>query len=122
MLFGGLIARWRSSRRRRGALRAARRELDRLFFETPELLPAARLSPKHRGRVNILESDLDEHGSVTRILFGIVRHPKAHPLAPRGDEVLELIEYLPAENRLGNVGARNLTRRPPGRDGVGEGG
>lgn len=122
MRFGGLIARWRTSRRRRSALRAARRELDRLFFETPELLPAARLSPKHRGRVSILESDMDEHGSVTRVLFGIIRHPKPHPLAPRGDEVLELIEYLPAERRLGNVGARNLTRQPPRRGRGGEGG
>ena len=79
-----------------------------------ELLPKARLKRHHRHRCSVLEVELSESGAVARLLFGIVRHPKAHPLAPRGDEVLELIEYRPAAGSLANVGSRNLTRRPVG--------
>jgi hypothetical protein len=46
------------------------------------------------------------------LLFGIVRHPKTHPLAPRGEEVLELLEYRPREETLEVTGGANLSRRP----------
>jgi len=42
-----------------------------------------------------------------------VRHPKPHPLAPRGDEVLEALVYRPAEGTIEVAASRNLTRRGP---------
>ena len=101
------LARWNARRR---ALAAARAALDELFTRRPELLAAGRLKPHHRGRATILEFECEADGDVRRVLFGIVRHPKAHPLAPRGDEVLELLEYHPLEGTLAVVGSRNLTR------------
>ena len=112
MVFSRIGAMWRSHRRKSAELRAARRALDALFGERAELLPQARLKPKHRGRAVVLEIEVDGELEASRVLFGIVRHPKAHPMAQRGEEVLELIEYLPAEGRLAVVGARNLTRNP----------
>jgi len=106
------LARWNARRR---ALAAARAALDELFTRRPELLAAGRLKPHHRGRATILEFECEADGDVRRVLFGIVRHPKAHPLAPRGDEVLELLEYHPLEGTLAVVGSRNLTRTRDGR-------
>ncbi|MCU0223793.1 MAG: hypothetical protein MUF27_06940 [Acidobacteria bacterium] len=103
------LARWNARRR---ALAAARAALDELFARRAELLAAGRLKPHHRGRATILEYDVAPDGGVRRVLFGIVRHPKAHALAPRGDEVLELLEYRPPEGTLAVVGSRNLTRDP----------
>lgn len=82
------------------------------MFLRRDLLEQARLAPRHRGRVVVLESDVVDPGEVTRVMFGIVRHPKAHPLAPRGEEVLEIIEYDVAAQVLKVVGGRNLTRNP----------
>ena len=107
------LARWNARRR---ALAAARAALDDLFARRPELLAAGRLKPHHRGRATILEFEPEVDGSVRRVLFGIVRHPKSHPLAPRGDEVLELLEYAPHEGTLKVIGSRNLTRHPDTRD------
>lgn len=100
--------RWRQSARLR---RCAQRRLDELFFVHRELLAAGRLEPHHRSRISILEIDPGPDGSVERILFGIIRHPRPHPLAPRGDEVLELLDYFPDQRRLSMAGSRNLTRR-----------
>ena len=101
------LARRRASARR---LRAARGELDRLFLD-PSLLAQGRLKPHHRHRATILEIEGPGDGPIERVLFGIVRHPRSHPLARRGDDVLELLEYRPAERTLRVVGATNLTRR-----------
>lgn len=98
----------RAEARRRRAL--GLEALDRLFLERSELLSQGRLKRHHRNRCNLLEIDLDENGAVERLLFGIIRHPKTHPLAPRGEEVLELLEYRPGEGTLQVAGSRNLTR------------
>ncbi len=108
----GLRAWWGRRRAARRRDRAARVELDRLFAD-PRRLAAARLAPRHRHRVSLLEVDAAEDGTLVRILFGIVRHPKPHPLAPRGDEVLELIEFVPPDGVPRNVGGRNITRLGP---------
>lgn len=105
-----LLAWWRTRRSEAKRLTRARRELDELFFRRPEVLAGGRLKPHHRGRATILEIEEGKDGAVERILFGIVRHPKPHPLAPRGDDVLELIEYWPRENRLTVAGSKNLRR------------
>jgi len=110
------LERWRTARRKAAAARRDRREaaalLDALFFQRPEVLAQGRLAPHHRARVNLLEIRRGADGAVIRILLGIVRHPKSHPLQTRGEEVLELLEYRPSEGRLEIVGSRNLTRRP----------
>ena len=109
-MWKGLADWWkrRKDARRRRAL--GLEALDRLFLERSELLPQGRLKRRHRNRCNLLEIDLDDGGEVERLLFGIIRHPKTHPLAPRGDEVLELLEYRPREGTLQVAGSRNLTR------------
>ena len=114
----GMVWRWwsrlREKRARRREERARRqagwRVLEQLFREKPAVLAQGRLKPRHLNRVHLLEVDLDQHGVVTRLLFGIVRHPKAHPMAPRGEEVLELLDYRPAEETLEETGGANLTR------------
>ncbi len=103
----GALSRWRHQRRLRSQ---ARREIDRLFAGPPSLLTQARLSRHHRHRIHLLECDARDEGEIERLLLGIIRHPRSHPLAPRGDEVLELIEYFPREGRLKNIGGANLTR------------
>lgn len=99
---------WRENARRRRAAAAA---LDELFRAHPELLALGRLGAHHRRRVNILEVETSADGEVESILFGIIRHPKAHPLATRGEEVLELLLYCPRRRSLELVGGGNLTRR-----------
>jgi hypothetical protein len=107
-----LLGRLRAGRRRRAA---AARALDRLFASS-EAMRRARLAPRHRSRIVVLELDLAGDGSEgpdrpERLRFGIVRHPKRHPLAPRGDEVLEIHDWWPDEGRIECVGSRNLTRQ-----------
>ncbi|MCE5245698.1 MAG: hypothetical protein ABFD84_04720 [Candidatus Polarisedimenticolia bacterium] len=87
--------------------------MDELFAERPELLAQARLAPRHRARLILLDVETDERGAVAAVLLGIVRHPKPHPLAPRGDEVLEALVYRPAEGTIEVAASRNLTRRGP---------
>ncbi len=99
---------WREDVRRRRAAAAA---LDELFALRRDLLSRGRLRPDHRRRLNVLEVETDASGGITYILFGIVRHPKTHPLAPRGEDVLELLLYRPRESSLEVVGGGNLTRR-----------
>jgi len=106
------VALWRA--RRRG-LAAARKALDELFAARPDVLEEGRLKPHHRGRATILEYDVDPSGGASRVLFGIVRHPRAHPLASRGDDVLELLEYRPREGTLVVAGSKNLTLQREGR-------
>ncbi len=107
----GWFARWRERARLE---RAARAEVDALFADAG-LLDQARLKPRHRHRINVLEIDAAPDGRVARLVLGIVRHPRAHPLATRGDEVVEILEYLPAERRVTVIGARNLSRNPASR-------
>lgn len=111
MVWHRLTAWWERTRAVRQRRRAGWRELEALFTSKPKVLEQGRLRPHHAGRVNLLETELDDEGNVTRLLFGIVRHPKPHPLAPRGDEVLELLEYRPQEERLEVAGSSNLSRR-----------
>jgi hypothetical protein len=103
---------WRNRRKaERERRRAGWRALEELFASKPEVLGQGRLKPHHANRVHLLETDLDREGRVVRLLIGIVRHPKSHPLAPRGEEVLELLEYRPNEETLKVTGGANLTRR-----------
>lgn len=96
--------------------------MDELFADRPELLAQARLAPRHRARLILLDVETGEGDAVAAILLGIVRHPKPHPLAPRGDEVLEALVYRPAEGTIEVAASRNLTRRgPPDRARTGEG-
>lgn len=98
---------------RRRAARERAREAERLvdaIFADAELMAQARLAPRHRARLQLLEIACDAEGAIESLLLGIVRHPKAHPLAPRGEEVVEILQYVPRERTLTNVGSRNVTR------------
>lgn len=81
-----------------------------MLFRDSERLAAVRLRPHHRSRATILEVEPGPGGRPVRIVFGIVRHPKSHPLAARGEDVLELIEYEPPGAPRVLLG-RNLDRR-----------
>jgi hypothetical protein len=98
------------SRERRRLRREAERLLDELFSSRPATLAQGRLAPRHRHRISVLEIDVDGQGAVDALLLGIVRHPKSHPMAARGDEVAEVLLYRPREQTLANVGSKNLTR------------
>jgi hypothetical protein len=105
------LARYWASRREEARRRErASRELDRLFDERPDVLREGRLRARHRRRLVILEIEEDE-GRISRLRVGIVRHPKAHPMQPRGEEVLEILDYHVEPPRIEVVGSRNLTRR-----------
>lgn len=127
----GWFHRWRDHRLRRRERRRlhaeARRALDELFHSRPGVLQQGRLRPDQRGRCLILEVDPApggggdeglEHGGAARgnpaplaaVRFGIVRHPKSHRWAPRGEDVLEVLEYRPRPGTLRLVASRNLTR------------
>jgi hypothetical protein len=106
----GLAARWKAWRARAGQRRAAHRLLDELCTQ-PDVLSQARLRAHHRHRLVILEIE-PELAPIERLRLGIVRHPKSHPLQPRGEEVLEILDYRPGERTLEVVGSRNLTRAP----------
>ena len=117
MIWARLVSRLQDWRKRRQTDRAARHALDILFSAPNPVLEAGRLRPHHRRRINLLDVESDSQNRPTLIVFGIIRHPKSHPLAPRGEEVLEVLEYRPREATLKVVGARNITRRgngPPG--------
>jgi hypothetical protein len=98
------------SRERRRLHREADRLLDELFSSRPAALAQGRLAPRHRRRISVLEVSVDADGAVDALLLGIVRHPRAHPLATRGEEVVELLLYRPRAGSLENVGSRNLSR------------
>jgi hypothetical protein len=119
MVWRRLAGWWKQRREERARRSAGWQALERLFGEKPAVLSQGRLKPHHLHRVHLLEVDLDDGGVVTRLLFGIVRHPKAHPLAPRGEEVLELLEYRPGEETLEVTGGANLTRQRRSSGGVG---
>ncbi len=106
-MFERLRQLWAARKRRR----RAEILLDHLFAVPNDVLAQGRLRPKHRGRIHLLEIEDDDEGQISRLLLGIVRHPRTHPLAPRGEEVLELLEYRPDEGTLENVGGANLARR-----------
>ena len=107
MPFARITAMWRSHRRKSAELRAARRALDLLFTDKARLLPQARLEPKHRGRAVVLEIEVDDDLEASRVLFGIVRHPKSHPMQPRG-EAGDWLEMPP----LPRAGVRRRSPRP----------
>ena len=96
---------------RRRRRREAESLLDELFDSRPGVLEQGRLKPHHRHRVSVLEWTEGADGRIAVLVLGIVRHPKAHPLQPRGEDVLEILEYEPEAGRLRNVGSRNITRR-----------
>lgn len=114
MTWARLVSRLQDWQQRRRVHRAARHALDVLFSAPNPLLEAGRLRPHHRGRINLLDVESDSQDRPTLIVFGIIRHPKSHPLAPRGEEVLEVLEYRPLVPALTVVGARNITRRGDG--------
>ena len=84
--------------------------LDDLFLRQ-DLLRQGRLRPDHRRRVVVLEQELDAALTVLRLRLGIIRHPKAHPMQPRGEEVLEILDYDVASGTIEVAGSRNLTRK-----------
>lgn len=100
------LERRRQKRREAQAIEAA---LDSLF-EKPELLDSARLSRRHRRRLAVLEVAWSDGGAPEEIVLGIIRHPKAHPLAQRGEEVLELLIFRPGDPSLEVARGVNLTR------------
>jgi hypothetical protein len=106
----GFFKRWQERRRERGAIETC---LDALFMR-PELLRQGRLRPDHRRRVVVLEKELDDEQQVKSLRLGIVRHPKAHPMQPRGEEVLEILDYDVVNETIEVAGSRNLTRKGKG--------
>ena len=103
---------WRNPERRRW--REARSRLDGLFREQPELLKGTSLRPKHRGRTQILQVE------DSRIVFGILRHPRPYAFSRQFHEVVEIWCFDSAEQRRERLEGHNVTRErggdgePPG--------
>lgn len=96
---------WLERRRRE---RRARRLVDQLF-RTPELLEGTSLRPRHRSRWVVLGHE-EREGSIVRVRFGVVRHPRPYPFSSQHHRVVELYDYDVEGCKVRVVRGINLTR------------
>lgn len=99
------VARWF---RRRRTFKEARRLLAAAFRD-PQILRGTSLQPRHASRWVLLDADAEE-GSVVRIRFGILRHPRPYPYSRQCHKVLEHYLYDVKAGRIERLGGLNLTR------------
>lgn len=110
----GFTAWWRQFRAKRRRRREARRLLAALF-DRPDIRVVSSLRPDHRSRAVLLGYE-GEGGDVTRLRFGIVRHPRPMPLRGVHHEVIEVYRYDVRTGKVEVVSSHNVTRRgAPGR-------
>jgi hypothetical protein len=104
------ISAWLS---RRKVEKAARRILAAALRD-PDVLRGTSLRPRHGARWVIL--DLEEReGTVSRIWFGILRHPRPYAFSPQSHKVIERYLYDVEARRITRMGGHNVTRSS-GRD------
>ncbi len=99
------LRRWRE-RRRRG--RRARRLLDELF-RRPDLLSGTSLRARHAGRWIHLGEEVED-GEISRIDFGILRHPRPYAFSRQSHKVIEYYTYHVREGRVERRQGVNVTR------------
>ena len=94
--------------RRRRLERAARAAVDALFDE-PERLRGTSLKCRHASRYIIV--DFEASGDrVTRVRFGIVRHPRPYAFSSQAHKVIEHWVYDVEAGTIEVVQGLNLTR------------
>ena len=86
----------------------ARMLLARLF-RSPDLLRGTSLQPRHAGRWILLEHERTD-GEVTKVQFGILRHPRPYAFSPQSHKVIEVYRYDVKEGRVERVAGYNWTR------------
>ena len=99
------LRQWLARKRRE---RDARRLLAKAF-RSPEILRGTSLKARHGGRWVLLDFEA-EGGRVSRIRFGILRHPRPYPFSGQSHKVLERYVYDVSAGRIARLGGRNLTR------------
>ncbi|MBI4587096.1 MAG: hypothetical protein HY717_24050 [Planctomycetes bacterium] len=89
--------------------RKARRLVDSLF-QHPELLHGTSLKPRHRQRWIYLGHEV-EGGEVSRVRFGLMRHPRPYAFSRQSHQVAEYYTYDVAAGKVIREGGVNITRR-----------
>ncbi len=103
--------RWRQERR-------ARKELRRILSD-PDRLTGTSLRPAHAARADLVGFE-DEDGTITRLEFTILRHPRPYPFSRQHHLVAELWRIDLPDGRPERLRGLNLSRldggdgRPPG--------
>jgi len=95
--------------RRRRLEREARRLVAALFAE-PERLRGTSLQPHHAGRAVVVRHEA-EGDRVTRVWFGIVRHPRPYAFSRQSHEVIEYYILDVAAATLERLEGHNWTRQ-----------
>lgn len=93
--------------------RAERRRAQKLVrsvFDQPDLLNGTSLRREHRGRAIYLRHETDELGTITRVTFGILRHPRPYPFSRQFHEVLEFWTLHVSKRSVTRDRAVNLSR------------
>jgi hypothetical protein len=120
------VGRWLARRRERRVARALEREARRrlaAIFDEPARLRGTSLRPEHRGRVMLVNHDVQD-GRVVRVDFTIIRHPRPYAFSKQVHEVLELWRLDVDRGSLERVEGANLSRLrgsdgEPGAHGIG---
>lgn len=109
----GFTRTWRRFWQKRARKREARRLLAALFSR-PDLNRISSLRPEHRSRAVFLSYET-EGEVVSRIRFGVVRHPKPIRVPGVHHEVIELYAYDVAAGTVAVESSHNVTKKgPPG--------
>lgn len=125
---------WQSWWQRRRRWRQARR-LVRDLFDDPQRLTGTSLRPAHRGRVEIVDVQVDVQvddgqvgqagdGDISRIYFTILRHPRPYPFSRQFHAVVQKYCYDVPAGQVRHEQSVNLSRLKggdgePGGGGVG---
>jgi len=88
--------------------RAARRALGEAF-RTPQALKDTSLRPDHAGRWVVLDFE-PAVGKVSRVRFGILRHPRPYAFSSQHHKVVEVYSFDLASRRMTRLEGFNWTR------------
>ena len=77
---------------------------------TPACVEGTSLKPRHRSRTVLLDFE-EKDGSVVRIDFGILRHPRPYSFSKQSHNVIEYYVYDVAAGLIERQKGVNVTRR-----------
>jgi hypothetical protein len=98
---------WLDARRQRREAQGLLTEL----FRSPELLHGTSLKAHHASRWVYISHALNDNAQVTRVRFGILRHPRPYAFSGQSHKVIEYYVYHVLEARLEREKGVNITRQ-----------